>query len=375
MATQQSKKNLPAADSGAKSKKTKRLVITVVIIAVTLAILGGTLAILFSSGVIGNREEYKKLAQDRKTVATCNGFDIPYEELVFLTTYYKNSLAYSYGEDIWDDPATAEQYREELETLVMENMNENYLILSTCRYLSIDTDSSLVEEYVDKKMAEMLASDYNGDKKKMHEELQKEGITEHYMRFLVGVEYLQSAIYYALLDNDLYDYSTKNKDAFIDHVLTSEDYARTIHYYVRNDEGDDMEANRAKAQNVVDKVREATTYNERIERMRAFMKYSEDTQMVSLNGYYFTRGEMEQAYEDATFALETTHVSDVIELNGGFFVIMRLDPEREYVQTNYMTLLQNYQSAAMGAYIQKFEEDCQVVLNDYGKSLDFLHLG
>ena len=375
MSHHNNKSVLPASkDNVSKSKKTRRIITVVIIVAATLALLGGTLAILFTNGVFGNSEDYKKLAKDRKTVATCNGYDIPYEELVFLTTLYKKSLAFSYGEDIWDDPVTAEQYREELETLVMENMNNNYLILSTCRYLSIDTESSLVEEYVDEQMANMLKNDYAGDKAKMKEELGKDGITEHYMRFLIGVEYLQSTIYYTLLDNDLYDYSTKNKDAFIDYVLTSKDYARTIHYYVRNDEGDDVETNRAKAQNVVDKVREATTYTDRIDRMHTFMKYSEDTQMVSTNGYYFTRGEMEQVYEDAAFALESTHVSDVIELNGGFFVIMRLDPEREYVSANYKTLLQNYQSAAMGAYIQRFEEDCQVVLNDYGKSLDFLNL-
>lgn len=357
-----------------KAKKVRRIVTVVIIVTVTLAILIGTLAILFVNGVFGNREEYQKLAQDRKTVATCNGFDIPYEELVFLTTLYKNSLAFSYGEDIWDDPATAEQYRDELETLVMENLNENYLILSTCKYLSIDTNSSLVEEYVDQQMKEILQLDYNGDKKKMLEDFEADGLTEHYMRFLIGVEYLQSSIYYTLLEADLYDFSTDNIGEFIDYVMESENYARTIHYYVRNDEGDDVEANRAKAQNVVDKIREAATYTERIDRMHTFMKYSEDTQMVSKNGYYFTLGEMEEAYETAAFALRSTEVSDVIELNDGFFVIMRLDPEQDYVTTNVQTLLQNYQSAAMGAYIQRFEKDCQVVMNEYGKSLDLLNL-
>ncbi len=376
MATrQQSKKNLPVAENqGTKSQKTRRTVTVIIIVAVTVAILGGTLAILFAGGVFGNREEYAKLAQDRKTVATCNGFDIPYEELVFLTTLYKNSLAFSYGEDIWDDPATAEQYREELETLVMENLNENYLILSTCRYLSIDTESALVEEYVDTQMEEMLEKDYGGDRDKMLEELAADGITEHYMRFLIGVEYLHSTIYYTLLEAKLYDYSSDNLDAFINYVMESDDYARTIHYYVRNDEGDDIEENRAKAQNVVDKIREATTYNERIDRMHTFMKYSEDTQMVSKNGYYFTYGEMEEAYETAAFALDTTYVSDVVEMSDGFFVIMRLDPDLTYVTTNASKLLQNYQSAAMGAYIDRFEKDCTVVMNDYGKSLDLLNL-
>ena len=38
------------------------------------------------------------------------------------------------------------------------------------------------------------------------------------------------------------------------------------------------------------------------------------------------------------------------------------------------TLLSYYQSAAMGAYIETFDEDCKAELNEYGKSLDLLNL-
>ena len=65
-----------------------------------------------------------------------------YEELRFVTLFYKDSLEGKYGKGIWDDPATAEKYRAELEELVMENLNENYVVLSTCENLGIPTKSS-----------------------------------------------------------------------------------------------------------------------------------------------------------------------------------------------------------------------------------------
>lgn len=375
MATPNSKKALSQGKSPASaSKKTRRIITVVIIVTVAVALVGGALAILFANGVFGSRDAYKKLAQDRKVVATCNGFEIPYEELRFLVTLYKNSLALSYGDDIWNDPSTAEQHREELEALVMENLNKNYLSLSACRYLSIKTDDPLVEEYVDKQMEDMLKKDYKGDKKKMIADLEAEGMTEHYMRFCIGVSYLESAIHYTLLDAGLYAYSTENLADFIEYVMESGNYVRTIHYFVRNDEGDNVEANRANAQSVVDSVREVSTYNERISRMRAWLTYSEDTGLTSYNGNYFTYGEMDEAYETAAFALHSTEVSDVVEVSNGFMVIMRLDPELEYVSANYQTLLNNYQSVAMGTYIDGFEDDCPIVWNEYGKSLDFLYL-
>ena len=116
-------KSLPQKKGMSKKKK----IITIVIVAVlAVALVAGVVAAVAAA----NWEEYKQYAADRKIVATCNGFDIPYEELYFVTMFYKDALADTYGEGIWEDPATAEQYRAELEELVMENLNQNYVVLS-----------------------------------------------------------------------------------------------------------------------------------------------------------------------------------------------------------------------------------------------------
>lgn len=38
------------------------------------------------------------------------------------------------------------------------------------------------------------------------------------------------------------------------------------------------------------------------------------------------------------------------------------------------TLLSYYQSAAMGAYIETYQDSCKVTLNEYGQGLDLTHL-
>ena len=359
------------------SRKTKRIIVIISVIVMACVLIGGTLLVLFHNGIIGNSEYYKKLAADRKTVATCNGFEIPYEELRFVAQLYKDELEYTYGEGIWDDPATAEQHREELEALVMENLNQNYLVLSACQQVTIDINHKEKDAYVDKKMKELLKDDFHNDKKAMEKWFAETGMTEHYMRFCIGVQYLESTLYYTLLDLGIYGFDTSNIDKFMDFVAeNNEGYARTIHVFVRNDKGDDIEANRQKAENMYNFLIAEPTATAREELMHEYIgsANNEDFNMVSFDGYYFSRSEMDPDYENAAFALAIGEVSPVVETTDGFYIIMRLQPEMPYIMLNAQTLLSYYQSARMGEYIKTFDEKCTVVFNEYGKSLDLLNL-
>ena len=89
-----SQNNRPKPKKTGMSKKKK--IITIVVAAVlAVALIAGIVATV----VLSNWEEYKQYAADRKTVAICNGFEVPYEELYFVTMFYKDSLADTYGEE------------------------------------------------------------------------------------------------------------------------------------------------------------------------------------------------------------------------------------------------------------------------------------
>ncbi len=353
----------------AKPQKKKNKVLTIILVSVlVLMVIAGVVAAVAAA----NWEEYKQLAADRKTVATCNGYDIPYEELRFVTLFYKDALASTYGADIWDDPVTAEKYRAELEALVMENLNQNYVVLSACRHLRIKTEGADIDNYVDSQIEELMRS---FDKTSEYEAwLDEHWMTEHYLRFSVGVDFLESAIYYTLLDNDMYAYDLGNVADFMDYVENSKDYIRTVHVYIENVEGEDPAANLAKAQEISD-ILQAIPDAE--ERRRAISEYigssvNDDLQSVSGDGYYFTRNEMVEEYEEAAFDLAMGEVSEPVVCSGGNFVIMRLPPEEDYIAENVQTLLNNYHSVALGIYIDGFREECTVNFNDYGKSIDLL---
>ena len=353
------------------SKKKRNLLIVCVSVSVALfigIIVGVSLA-------VANREEYKQLAADKKTVATCNGYDIPYEELRFLTLFYKDALEEKYGKGIWDDAATAETHRAELESLVRENINENYVVLTACDQLEIPTESKEMDKYVDDQLETLQAEfESNGEYKAW---LAENNMTERYMRFSIGVSYLESAIYYALLDNGLwFEFRQDNIEEFKAYVETSEQYARTIHVYIENAEGEDPAANLARATEISNDLRGISGDDERLERMNTYIgsKDNDDLYSVSGHGYYFTLGEMDEDYEKAAFALSVGEVSEPVVCSGGNFVIMRLFPEADYIEKNAQTLLNNYHSVALGLYEDQFRSKCVVEFNEYGKSIDLVAL-
>lgn len=357
------KKKMPAP---VKSKK--KTILTISIVAAVILIVLGVIALF----VISSWDEYQQLAADREVVATCNGYEIPYEELRFVTMFYKDMLCDKYGADIWSDPVKAEEHREELESLVKENLNENYVILSACRSLGIATSGNVIDDYVDRQMKELRDSFDSKDEYQTW--LKDHWMTEHYMRFSIAISFLESGIYETLLEFDMFAYSQSNMKEFKEYVQYSGDYVRTIHVYIENVDGEDPAANLAIAQEISDALKAVADVEERRALMSEYIGsvVNDDLYSISGDGYYFTRGEMDEAYENAAFELELGETGDPVVCSGGTFVLMRLAPEETYITKNAQTLLNNYHSVAVGVYEDQYRPDCVIVFNEYGQSIDLV---
>lgn len=359
-------KKLPPAQNQKPKKKNRKARIAVI---VTLSVV---LAALLTVGIVLVARNIARDRENGRVVALCNGFEIPYEELRFLTMLYKGEMEYEYGEGIWEDPATAEQYRDELETRVRENLPANYVVLSTCRQLGIETNSKTMKNYVKEYVQEM--KDSLGSNAEYKAFLAEQAMSENHLHFQMGISYLESVIYYTLNDNGLYAYTQENIGEFIDYVMESDEYVRTIHVYIENQEGETMEERLARAQAITDRLKSITDTSERLSAMHAYIgsDVNDDLYSVSLDGSYFTRGEMDQPYEDAAFGLEMYGVSDPFVSSGGVFVLMRLPLEEEYVTLNCGTMLEYWQAVKMGLYMDQFRESCTIDWTEYGKSIDLV---
>lgn len=333
------------------------------------------LAILLTAlaGCTSEQEE-----QEQRVVGTSAGYDVLYEELRLVTLGVKSEMRSEYGEDIWSTAETAETYRAELETRVLEQLEEKYLVLAACDALDISTDTARSKSYVEEQINELIEEECGGKKEKYESYLRENNWTDNLMRFYLHVSYMESVLYYTLLDTGYFDYRGYNSDTgandtpdFIEHIMTSPDYAHTIHVYLKSDGDRTADEVKKEAESVTRALRAVGGYEQRLTIMKGYVGSSlnKDTGDMG-NGYYFTRGEMDETYEEKTFELEVGEVSDPFPFGEGYMVIMRVEPDMAYVTSNASTLLINYHGAQMGLLEANYAERCRVTLNEYGLSLD-----
>lgn len=293
-------------------------------------------------------------------VGQCEGYDIYYEELRYLTLSYRDIMENYYGEGIWDDPTTAQQYLPELTDYVMNNLTANYAVLSHCETFSIDINHEAIQEAVQQSVDEMVKE--MGGRKQYIEALKSMYLTDHLVRFTVGTDYCQNELMYSLMDIG----------AIISNELDFLTYAQgggfcaVYHIFIGNDEGESVEDNRKKAEEALAKIKSGTEFEDLIGSI-----YNEDVYMVS-TPYYFTRGEYDQVYEDAAFALEIGEVSDIVQTEDGFYILKRQPLDQNYLVGNLTELKQRYQYAGVETLVRELQGKLTVELNEFGKSLDLL---
>ncbi len=309
-----------------------------------------------------------KTKQERRVIGTCAGYDVRYEELRYLTLTYKELFEDTYGEGIWEDPVTAEKYRAELEETVWDLLLNNYAVLATCdKYLPKKNaiEDEAITEAVDGMIEEMIAS--YGSKKEYRKALEAYHTTESFLRFTFAVAQLENELIYALADdwelmiNDLSDFEAWLREGNCVYVQ---------HVFIRNDPGEDVEENRAKAA----KVRLDLIGAENAEQINAIIGagLNEDLQP---SPYYVVTGVYVPEIENAAFALDYVgDVSHVAETEDGFYVLVRMEDSPETLLSKITALFSDYQATVAEDYVEKTKETLEIELNEYGLSLDLLEI-
>ena len=305
----------------------------------------------------------KSTDEEMQVVGQVGTYDIYYEELRYLTLKFRDSMATTYGEDIWTDPAKAEQYRDELTQNVYHALTANIAVRSLCAEVLIDYTDDAIQKAVQKDV-DATVEEF-GSKSAYREGLAGEYMTDNLYRYSLAIGYCESELLYAYTD-DLGIIADTNEELYS--IIMSDEFARTLHVFISNDAGDDIEANRTLAEKVLNEYRSGTAFNTLIGR------YSEDFYMTTTNGYYFTHGEMQQNYEDAAFALAEDEVSDVVETPSGFYIIHRLPKDAQYVLSHLDELSRQYQYAVLYNLIDERRAELTFTPNELCLGLDLVTL-
>lgn len=314
------------------------------------------LSVLMLAGC-GKVEPVEPTEEEIQVVMQAAGYDICYDELRYYTCNLKAQMAGYYGSDIWANEASAAPYLEELENGVSDMSRYNAAVLSLCAEYGISINETAIQNDVQEEVEALVEE--CGSMKDYQAALKEYHMTDRLFRYITGVTLCETELYNVLLDLGLLDNTDEGAEAF----FASDDFIRTLHIYISNDPGESVDANRAEAESIRKELDGGAEFNTLIGR------HSEDFYMTTTNGYYFTHGEMDLAYETAAFALAENEYSDVVATDTGFYIIRRLPKDADYINRNFETLKHQYLSALFYNMIEARRDEISLTETAYGQTL------
>lgn len=322
----------------------------------SLAALGLSLCLLsLSLFACGANPKGKTMDADT-VVGTVDGKDVYYDELYFLVSNYLPSVK----ETAKEDPA---KMRVELDRLIRENITVNFAILKLCETVGLEVDEKTLEKNAKSDLKSKIELEFGGDKKLYRESLSEVGLTERYLLYASKIDMM----YASLLTH------YPQKDLVIDDTVALRAYIKENFVRVRQIMNPDLEA--------------ITKAKESLDSGKSMMwaigsAYNQDFGDVSGNGYYFCRGEMDKAYEDAAYALEIGEISDIVKANGEhndfygdcYYVLQRLALDNDYITANFETLKDQYYGSVIAEDMNEIKANLSFVPNELYGELDLTEL-
>ena len=336
-----------------------------------LALLLGALLLLLSLCACSASRPVYASPRAKKAVATVGDVEILYEELYFITMRYIDELKEAYGENALEDEAR----RAELEAFVWASfLSRDTALISLGYEYGIDVYKGDIADRVQEIMDSNLADNFDGDRKAYIEELAAMYMTDHYARKYIGVEnYLAGEIVIEMAQRG----ELVTDEAAILATLNSDSFIRTMHVFISKTNAAYTDAeNRAHAAEIRAEIAAKTDNAARYDAMFEAIggKYNNDFGDPLAKGYYFTHGEMDQAYEDAAFALAEYGVSDVVETDDGYYIIMRLPKDAAYIHENFDTLRDKSYFVTLNQKVEQKLATMSVEKTSFGKGLDLTSL-
>lgn len=299
-------------------------------------------------------------------------YTVLYEELYFLAKNYAAGLKDIYPDD--KDALNAAIWQR-----VNEKITENYAILALCKQNGIIYDEKALASDVSSSIAKDIEAQYGGSRSDYFKSQEEVGLTDHYVRFITGVNLLYGQLGTKYKDSGVIPNSDKDLISYI-----QKNFVHTWHVAVFVNDESECEEKLAKIKEAEALLKNGTSMYELIG-----SKYNEDVTLDYLSdayGYYFPRGVMDEKYEDAAFSIavgEHVIVESKAQNSKGqyvdcFYLVERLSTTSEQslveIEKNLNTLSDSVADSILYEDKEKIRKTLSFEPNEFALSLDLSEL-
>lgn len=326
------------------------------LIAAILLLIIAAIAIFAVIYAVNKYEEEKYMESFGQSAMEVGGYTVTYDVYRYFYLNYRDELIQDYTTDgTTDTNALDRAIRERVEEAVTGLYGSVSLAGDYGITVSDGDVKAAAIEYVD------AVKEYYKTDAAYKKELENNHMTEHVFEFLMSIDTLEDKLFTVLVSDggEIEDNDEKLMQKFL-----GNDFVRAKQIFIENDEGEDIEANRALAKEALDAYRDGESLNTLIGR------YSEDFSMPN-DGYYFTYLEMIDEFERAAFALRDGEVSEVVESKDGFHIIFRLPKDDAYLQENFNDLKAQYQTSAFYKMIDARSATLRASETEFARGLSY----
>ncbi len=307
----------------------------------------------------------------KKVVAKAGNVDILYDELYYLANTRIAELKEAYGDDVLDDP----EVLEELERFVWEEnlLTREHALISLGLDYGLEIGKGELKDSVAENMQAFIENNFGGSRRDYADGLNEGYLTDRYVRMYVAVsDYLPTAIVKAMIEEG--DIPTDDETAWKN--LQGEDFIRTVQVFVDKNNGRSDEQNRAYVYAAAERLAAIEDDEERYLAMREEIKgaYNNDYHDTLGNGYYFAKGEYDSAYEKVAFDLDEYESSDVLETEDGYYIIMCMPKDEEYMKENFEEFKNQSYFVELNNAVDERLEEMTLEKTSFGESLDLTDL-
>jgi hypothetical protein len=315
------------------------------------ALLGAVLLSATSCG--DDKKLLESTKDDQIVVMTIAGHDVPLELYRYVALNYKRVYETGKSSDMWLGESGA-ALMEELNADVEKSIVTLYATLAMCEEYGIRADDAYITDALEITM-DAVYEEYEYDYKAYADAIAQYNMNDGVYRFVLRNELLSAELLNALTEAG----KIPDDDAAIRAVFDSDDFIRVKQLLSSNENGVSDEDCLARAEELLGQINGGADFDELVQKkgQDLFMFNNDD-------GYYFARGYLDTAFEDAAFALEIGEVSDIVKTSAGYSIIKRYEKDPAYIEKHFDDLREDYISGLYNLAVEAFAETLTVTPTD-----------